>query len=350
MIDNKLILDRIFEMSAMSHTGGMMGWVDATTKKHEYLYGEITGYYLSLLAYIYSHGNDIDKGLLTAEMRKQITWLLNELNADNGLITRKYYETTDDWKNNAVFLFDVTMILRGINSVSNVCAIDVAPEALVQYKNLLERFKKEESLEPFLLVKSGVMPVKWATRVDIHYLKIIAALTEIGGYEKVVAHYIDYFSNNISRQHLMDTPTHPLMYYFEGWLALKNKKLTSVKFDQLNFNQFMEFLDENHNKTLTNRWSGDGEIRSDIVAQVIRIAAILFHCSMMSEADYIKYVNPLLSQLEKFYLLGYICFFRNTSEINHFNAWSAMFSYQALDFVQLLNNGIPLDERINHLV
>jgi len=352
MMNKDNILNRLLEMSAMSPDGGMVGWLIAATKSPEYLYGEITGYYCSLLAYIYSTDDKCEKSLLVEEMQRQTSWLFNEYSSENGLITRKYYSTKDDWKNKVTFLFDIAMIIRGLRSICELNVVDKAPETLELYIELLAKFRNNEALSPFLPPeKSAELPDKWATRVDIHYLKIIAALFGLEEYRSAVARYVDYYSNNTTRQHLLDSDTHPLMYYYEGWLMLRRRNLTTKKLDDLNYSLFMEFLDRNYGKRLTGKWStGEGEVRSDIVAQAMRITAVLCAEGLMTKSDYQKHIESLNAQLADFYLDGYMCYFKKDVRNNYYNTWSAMFSYQALDYIQHMQNNLSLGNRADHII
>jgi len=351
MMNKYRILDRLLEMSAMSPEGGMVGWLIADSKKPEYLYGEITGYYCSLLAYIYSTDDNYPKSLLVEEMRRQTNWLFNEYSSANGLITRKYYSARDDWKNKATFLFDIAMIARGLLSICKLNVVAEASATLALYQELLAKFRNQESLSPYLPLDTPGLPDKWATKVDIHYLKTVSALLGFPEYRGIIDRYIDHFSNNTTRQHLQASDTHPLMYYYEGWLMLRRQNPTPQKLDDLNHSLFMEFLDRNYGQRLTGKWyTGDGEIRSDIIAQAMRITAVLFSVGLITKTDYHKHIEQLAAQLADFYLDGYLCYFPKDLKTNYYNTWSAMFAYQALDYTQCLENNRPLDNRITTIV
>jgi len=101
--------------------GGVNAWFSDKSKDYEFIYTEISGYYLSSLTEIYLDSLDVDT-LHHADICSK--WIINQALLENGaVITRRYYaESYDrfDEKKGIACTFDVGMCLAGLLNLYSV--------------------------------------------------------------------------------------------------------------------------------------------------------------------------------------------------------------------------------------
>src|SRR5438552_10126214 len=114
------------QQSGGPHAGAVAGWI-GTDGRADYVYPEITGYYLQWLAWMTRrHGWQPH---YVARAEAALAWLTQWL-ANDRPPTRIYVERPrEDWRNNALFTFDLAMVLRGIGAAAHAGLI--APPATV---------------------------------------------------------------------------------------------------------------------------------------------------------------------------------------------------------------------------
>src|SRR5687767_3496439 len=93
------------------HAGAVAGRI-AADGRPEYAYPEIAGYFLTWLAFLARTGSlrEPARRLAPAIGAWHAQWL--DTDADTRVRLRSGDE--DDWRNRAVFLFDLAMLLRGV--------------------------------------------------------------------------------------------------------------------------------------------------------------------------------------------------------------------------------------------
>ena len=100
------------------HAGAVAGWVGPDGRA-EYVYPEITGYYLQWLAWIARRRGV--HGALIARADAAQRWLVAWAATDDDPPTRRYLRCSPhDWRNDTVFVFDLAMVLRGLGSAHHV--------------------------------------------------------------------------------------------------------------------------------------------------------------------------------------------------------------------------------------
>src|SRR4030081_889615 len=123
------------------HAGAAAGWVDCEGRA-SYVYPEITGYYLQWLAWHAAcHG-------VNGEMRRRAAaaqrWLLSWAFGAETPETRIYLEPAGpDWRNAALFFFDLAMVLRGLASADRLGLIDTDPRLVARVSPLFCRLGAE---------------------------------------------------------------------------------------------------------------------------------------------------------------------------------------------------------------
>ena len=126
-IANWLLTSNIVVRAGL-HKGAVTGWL---TERGDpsFAYPEITGYYLSWLA----SSAEVEglSEVLSASAAEAISWFTRIANGDLPLLTR-YYEPSqkDDWRNQAVFTFDLSMAARGIGDSRRLTTTETGAEAL----------------------------------------------------------------------------------------------------------------------------------------------------------------------------------------------------------------------------
>lgn len=331
------ILECLLDSSEITDHHGVIGTAKVENGLPEYVYGEITGYFLSFCSYV-CRRNPVYKEHLTPIMASHIAWLTQLVK--NGFVTRCPINSKEDWRNSAIFAFDIAMIIRGLQDSATI--VD-SSEALKLY---LEKFTlfidyNNKTLKPVINVGKESLPDKWSTRKDIHYTKIVANVIP-AFYERNKKIEFDILKNLLSQfdnydiDNILNVDSHPLFYYLEG-IALASKK------DFLHSNSSISYIERISSiyKRLVQLTGGIGLLdnpingsykRSDVLAQYVRIGVLLqmSHKLNNQEKELIGIVLDCI--LEEFYLDGRILFFDKTQMRNNTNTWCAMFLYQAIDF------------------
>src|SRR5688572_4342454 len=101
-----------------------------------YVYGEITGYYLHWLSSLPES---------TAEVRKAaelgVAWLAKYLQGEGGPRTRIYLrDEVEDWRNEALFFFDLAMIAGGVSRLAKRGLVAIPPSLVNDLQSWLQLF------------------------------------------------------------------------------------------------------------------------------------------------------------------------------------------------------------------
>jgi hypothetical protein len=143
--------------------GGVAGQV-SRDGSIEYLYPEITGYFLQWLASCVTATN---RSQLSARAAHAQAWLRHWVSMTPMPPTRMYLRgDSDDWRNRTIFCFDHAMVLRGLASaarrglitldgtlVASVCA---QLETLIAADGILDACRVDGDL--------SMLPQRWSTR------------------------------------------------------------------------------------------------------------------------------------------------------------------------------------------
>ncbi len=345
------ILEQLILLSGLTNHQGMIGTVNVDSSKPEYIYGEITGYFLSFCSYVCKREPDL-KETLTPIISSHISWLERIIKC--GYVTRCLLEPCEDWRNSAIFPFDIAMIIRGLDDASTIVECD---KLLQLYLELFGGFfdYNSETVLPYINISEGKLPQKWSTRIDVHFVKIAAdtipVLHKKGNDREaeIMIKMIKRF-DNYGVDRLMDIDSHPLLYYLEG-LALASdftflyKNFPANNFEKIHY-VFKKLLVISDDVGLLDNPKRGSYRRSDVLAQFVRIGLLLRMKNMLSDEELLSLKNILDDILERFYMDGNVLFFDKERGNNNINAWCAMFLYQAIDFYLDLSKGtMDLKER-----
>src|ERR1041384_6989389 len=166
------------------HKGVVAGWL-SDCGDPSFAYPEMTGYYLSWLAS--SAQVDGQSDVLSASAAEAINWFTRIANGDLPLLTR-YYESMsggavydrarqkEDWRNRAVFTFDLSMSLRGVSDSRRLTTPEIGAEPLRWMLSLLSDACTAGAALPVFINATGELPSRWSTQPGPYQLKPAAAL------------------------------------------------------------------------------------------------------------------------------------------------------------------------------
>src|SRR5438093_555477 len=119
------LLDSCIQIPDGPQRGGVAGWLDWLGKP-AFVYPEITGYYLTWLAFLKIASPDqLDR--IRSRAGAALGWLASWLESDRLPPTRIYLlPETEDWRNRVTFSFDLAMLWRGVRAARMAHFIEAA--------------------------------------------------------------------------------------------------------------------------------------------------------------------------------------------------------------------------------
>jgi len=148
------------QLSDGRHCGGVAGRISAGTPV--YVYAEITGYFLHWLADL---AQVESREIVSERARRAIDWATRQFAAGRVPATRAYLIPAEpDWRNDAVFFFDLAMLLRGLTAIAEA-GIEAPPPRLVDpLVAQLAQFVENDTLRAARpLHADAVLPQRWST-------------------------------------------------------------------------------------------------------------------------------------------------------------------------------------------
>ena len=274
-----------------------------------YVYGEITGYWLRW-ASLYAPD--------PARMRDAVDFLRRQWSRTQPGATR--VGVPDDWRNRAIFTFDLGMAVRGLADAVPVVGEAACAEAAAGIMAWIERMIGPDGrVEPVLPLATDPLPDTWSTRPGPFQAKPAAAILQTPegwlsrGLREAANATLAYW-NGLAFQH---AHVHPRMYTLEGMyaagrLAEPETVLATVPEDGI--------IPEK---------VGRGDLRrSDAQAQVLRLLCLDPH----APAQVRDRVGEILCGM--IHEDGRVPFRPGETGAN---VWCAMFVHQALDWWCHLN-------------
>ena len=324
-----LLGDRV-QVASGIHAGAAAGWVDREGRA-SYVYPEITGYYLQWLAWHAAcHGvNDETRRRAAAAQRWLLSWAFGAETPE----TRIYLEPTgQDWRNAALFFFDLAMVLRGLASAARLGLIETDPRLVARISELLCRLVADDGMFDACMATriDTALPDRWSTRRGPFLSKaaggVLIAAAQFSSLPEALAEAADatFVAALESMSTQSHSETHALLYGIEGALSLPEHPAT-VAAMPLMVRQLRDLLERSaqlgHTPELL---EGSGRVRLDIVAQAIRASAFLLpelpteHVDQMAQA-LVHYTDRHLGIP-----------FSPDALPRQYNVWTAMFAEQAL--------------------
>ena len=331
-------LRNVAQCQAGPHDGAIAGCISVSGTP-SYVYPEIAGYYLTWLAWrVTRDGHD---GEDAERARAVQRWLAKWL-AMPGLPTRVHFDgTSGDWRNHALFCFDLAMVLRGLAAAGRAGLLSPDPAVVEGVCRALTRLVAADgALDPCVANgPSGPIPDRWSTRRGPFLAKAAAGILRAATILDVPAELQSAAEQTftMSLSPLAREPhreTHPLLYAFEGVLDMPqhprfNDALPSVS---AQFDILLAYAshDAHLPESLCSATSS-GPARMDVMAQTLRIGYLLAAHRPQDPPDRVGLTRLRQSLARQVRPGGGVAFAKSAAPAQA-NVWATMFADQALAF------------------
>jgi hypothetical protein len=314
------------QVTSGTHTGAAAGWVDREGQA-SYVYPEITGYYLQWLAwYAACHGVNNETRRRAAAAQR---WLLAWAFGAETPATRIYLQPAGpDWRNSALFFFDLAMVLRGLAGATRLGLIETDPRLVARICELLWGLVADDGMFNACVAThvDAALPDRWSTRRGPFLSKaaggVLIAAAQFSSLPRALAEAADatFAAALESVSAESHRETHALLYGIEGALSLPDHPATVTAMPHL-VRQLRDLLKRaaqlGHMPELL---GATAHVRLDIVAQAMRAAAFLVPANVDQMAQVlVHYIDPELGIP-----------FSPDAAPRQYNLWTAMFAEQAL--------------------
>jgi hypothetical protein len=302
------------------------------------LYPEIGGYYLQFLAL---YGSDFARQAAS----RVVNWL-DEAGPAGDPLTLYFYERAySDWRNECLFSFDLAMIVRGFDKVEARWPGTVPRSLMTRYCDSVRSHFIDAHLRSHRL-RSGAgqfeIPDKWSTRVDVHHVKIAAALAGVQpNFEPLVSATVAEQGLALEREGATRMrELHPFLYLIEGWLMLwgQSGDTDCLARAGMAFDILLRELQADDCVLPPLAGRRDLPTRSDVLSQTLRAGLILQHTAWLTSSSSwpsarATLLEALTSRMTpqgamEFDAIGH-----------HRNVWASLFSWQALSFSAQISDG-----------
>lgn len=314
------------------HSGGVAGVIDEHGQPR-YVYAEITGYYLSWLADIAAGVNDAELG---DRARAALDWSAREFSrSGQAPPTRIYLNATDeapgqvDWRNDALFFFDLAMLLRGIDAVSEAGLAWPNARLRTTLHDHLAQFVAEGCLTCAVQIRgTQALPKRWSTTGGPFLVKASSRVAFSSRHAALPAPLMVACENDSNRwaEQAADIDLgmlHPTLYFAEGLLLSRPGKAPEIA------RLLRRCLDLMHaDGSLPETADVGSKVRNDIIAQALRIG-VLLRQSNPAQAPSQHALDALAQTLVARIGDGNFLAF-NAATPNQANVWCTMFAEQAL--------------------
>lgn len=314
-----------------AHRGGVAGWLDAEGQP-AFVYLEITGYYLTAMAWLLAGGARSDEATLRANQRgrQAVAWVHSAVSCGRLPPTRIHLRagTDDDWRNRADFSFDLAMAIRGLVVFADVAGDEDGRAAAARdfLAARLAEIRSDYPLLPSHRLRNGTpLPERWSTQRGPHHLKAAAVLLSArlnDGLLPVSKATFSHWADQL-RIGWPVAELHALLYGLEGLALAEERELDRV---EDGFRRIMQM--QRPDGSLPADLGRSTSVRSDVLAQALRVGALLRASRRLREEAWAERLERLAERL-----LGYVRPDGSVGFAAHqgtSNAWCAMFAYQAL--------------------
>lgn len=267
------LLEGPAQLCSGEHAGAVAGCLHADDS-WAYAYPEITGYFLQWLAWRASQGDAVTHLRPRAEGAQ--VWLAR-WSADVPPRTRVYPDRTADWRNDAMFTFDVAMVLRGVANAARTGLVEPDADlverldewlvAAIAEDGLLDACRAHEDAAP--------LPQRWSTRRGSFLAKAAAGVLSAAGVLNVSARATLAAAATLGvladeAKHAPHAELHARLYAIEGALTVRDPATRAALARQL-----APLFDA----IVAGRVDADavasGAHRLDVRAQALRIGCVL---------------------------------------------------------------------------
>jgi hypothetical protein len=326
--------------------GAAAGWLDREGRP-EFVYLEITGYYLTTMAWLASGAASSPDRAADADEhgRQALDWLTRTVSEQGVPPTRLYLSAgRSDWRNAGVFTFDLAMAARGVACFGDVARHGAWKELAAGLCTVIEDMCPGAAVLPSHDAVAGApLPDRWSTRPGPHHLKAAAALLRMpdgalrAPLGRVCLRTCEHWQAMV-RQAWPCRELHPLLYGIEGLLigavhaedAAPGTEDSTLEVVERLYSRLMGL--QAVDGTLAETTAG-GIVRSDVLAQALRVGLLLRGRGYLRGGHWAGRLEGLTRAL-----LGSVRpdgGVRFSGDQDIANVWCAMFAHQAL----LLHSG-----------
>lgn len=336
--------------------GGIRGWISETGAA-SFIYPEITGYYLTWLAFM---AFDVPQNEpLRVKARDAVSWIINRFKNGEIPATRIYMGSPrSDWRNRLCFSFDLVMMLRGTALAAHlVPASAELHQGIHRLIQQLGRFRHPDGVLKSVIKTSASespFPAKWSTLAGPFQLKTAAAILSVIGFpiparlrataKKTLCFWRTAFDN-----HPPEGELHPVFYFLEGLLLSGCSKNDGYAWSHAAAVYETVMIHQRKDGGLPASLAKNGSAdRSDVVAQALRVGCILKGLGILSGQNWDCRIEGLFNRLCHFITEeGAVAFLPISPKSHmHLNVWCAMFASQALHYYEALSSGHRVDETL----
>ncbi|MDQ2948700.1 MAG: hypothetical protein M3Y27_22635 [Acidobacteriota bacterium] len=349
----KWLFEGLVQIPVGDHGGAITGWLDAVGNP-SFLYGEITGYYLTCASFAGAteSGGVARERTLNGRVTSAEEWL-HGIWSKPPPATRHYLgASSQDWRNDGVFTFDCAMMVRGLSARETASNAATRRAIMLQ---LAEHIDPDGTLASHVPRTSGaaLFPERWSTRTGPFLLKAAAAIlcapdvppTVRGAAEATAARWRDWYAS-----HDIDGDLHPLLYHLEGLylLSLSHRRPQPVAWEILE-DVYIKILSRQRDDGSLPRSLSDADSlpRADVMAQALRMGCLLINNGRLAAPMWRERLSRLATNLEAFVEpSGGVRFERRPGGPVHLNVWCAVFAYQAFVLYDRICRGIRIDSKV----
>ncbi len=327
--------------------GAVAGWLDGQGRP-EFVYTEITGYYLTGMAFMLLSDGKQNRAMANA--CRAMDWLYCQCENGHALPTRRYFSAQgNDWRSQLLFAFDLAMVLRGVIAVEGFVPEyqrHMVKEVLI--RSLSKFCTPDLELTPFLRrsdAREVEVPVRWSTTVGPYQTKIASSLLFSAQLQlppelrrACEGIFSRWRSSPAGCQ--ITGEWHADLYFIEGLLLLGL---------HLEDSGALELAAENYRLLaepcavegyyVCEATSSNSVLRSDVASQLLRAGSILRSFGYLESSLWSERLSGAAALLREFISpQGAVSFSLGRSEGQiHWNSWCALFAYQALHFYDVVS-------------
>jgi hypothetical protein len=342
------------QLRAGPEAGGVAGAVDGGGRPL-YVYPEITGYYLQWLSW--KAARQTATPALAQRAVAAQRWLASWILRPEPLQTRVYVRAHEaDWRNSALFCFDLAMVLRGVASASAIGIIEPEPVLLERLFAQLSRLVAADGRFMACVAQPGVtLPDRWSTRPGSFLAKAAAAvlvaarvLPEVPATLQAAAEATLAASIRAAIKNPHEE-AHPQLYAIEGALMLASHPAVALVLPQFT-RQIDELLSS---ATVRGAFVESTVIRGterlDVIAQVLRAAYLLraFVPEWSPDSRGLAVVQQFLVRQATFQGGAP---FNAAPAASPYCVWAATFAEQALELARTASRGMAGREMAHYIV
>lgn len=294
-------------------------------------YPEIAGYYLQFLCRLDAPPR---RGAAAANAARVAGWL-ERIGRDGPPLTRYLRRpAADEWRNGALFSFDLAMIVRGLALADERFPGAVPAGLTARYAGWLAAIENAGLLASHrLLAGAEALPEKWSTTPGFHHVKAAACLAyrdDPAARTLALATAMHWAGRFEAVGRALFGDLHPFLYFIEGLLVLWARDGTGVFLDvaEQAFDLVLDEVERCGGTAPGHQGGPPASARADVLAQVLRAGTVLQAAGRLAPARWQPCRADLLAALADHVAPGGGVLFSAAG--GHRNVWATIFAWQAL--------------------